>query len=392
VNGRKILSWLRAVGRAPATVFATVVLLWLSVEIWCVSDKTTSTDENRTLEPFPLVARVLEGDYDFGRRFERWFADHFRHRKSMVRLSGRIRLRGNSRVLHGKDGWLYLNVQGAPQCFSHVNRLDEGQLAVARRRTAEFGRRAKAAGIGHVYFVFSNDKESICPEFYPDGHAKVHPESRFDQLWNALQGVTEDVTLLRFTEELKAAKSRTEVFCRCGTHLNDLASFLVYGWLADGIAADFPSFAKVGPSDCRFGRDDRHTDADLLTLGSIPFYSDGYRLNDFAELKSPTAQVTLDERRLGDIPRTVRHFRNVRIGNGLRLFLLTDSFGWRWRSYLAESVSDLQVVFIGGNHPFVLGAEERRELAALKPDILVVNFTERFLQRLLSLEFPKEEN
>jgi len=183
MNGRKILSWLRAVGRAPGAVFAVVVLLWLFVEIWCVSDKTTSTDENRTLEPFPLVARVLEGDYDFGRRFERWFADHFRHRKSMVRLSGRIRLRGNSRVLHGKDGWLYLNVQGAPQCFSHVNRLDEGQLAVARRRTAEFGRRAKAAGIGHVYFVFSNDKESICPEFYPDGHAKVHPESRFDQLW-----------------------------------------------------------------------------------------------------------------------------------------------------------------------------------------------------------------
>jgi len=370
--------------------FAAFVLTWMFVAVWRVSDKTVSFEENRTLEAFPEISRVLEPGYDFGSRFERWFADHFWRRKAMVRLSNKLRLRGNSFILHGKDGWLYGVLYDGVEVYTHANRFDDGQIETLRSRTAEFGRRAKAAGVGHVYFVFSNDKESLCPEFYPSGHGKVHPESRFDQLWNALQGASPDVALLRFTDRLMEAKSHTEVFCRCGTHMNDLSSFLVYGWLIDRIREDYPSLAKVVPADCRFGRDASHTDTDLLKLGGVPFYPDRFLLGDFAELRAPKAKVMMKEKRLDEFERVVQRTRNDSVENDLRLYLLTDSFGRRWIPYLAESAKETLDVFIGGSYPFSLSEREARELLEMKPDILIVNFTERFLQRLLALEFPEE--
>lgn len=374
----------------PGLILAAAMLAWMCLAVWFVSSRTTSADENRTLAERPEFAKALDADYGYGARFDRWLGDHFPKRKKMVQLSNGLRMRGNSRVRSGPDGWLYGTVLGAPEVFTHANRFTESELACLRERTVAFGRDAHAAGVKRVYFIFSNDKESIYPEFYPPGYAKVHPESRFEQTWRALRNATPDVALLRFTDRLLALKSEHTVFCKSGTHMTDLASYRVYGWLAERIRADFSDFVQVRDEDCVFGRDSRHTDDDLVKLGAVPLYSSEFLENDFAELKSPKARITQEEHRRDGFLRVVRRFSNPTVGGGLRLFLLTDSFGRRWIPYLAESVSELQTVFIGNNDPYVLDAATRADVLSFKPDIVVVNFTERFLQRLLTLEFPKD--
>ena len=383
---------MRACGNAgwPGVILAAVVLTWMCTAVCFVSGKKVSGQENRRLAELPELSRALEPGYDYGERFERWLGDHFPRRKGMVRASALLRLRCNGLVRQGTDGWLYAAVLGSPDVYSHANRFDGETIERVRRQTVAFGAAAKASGIRKVYFTFSNDKESVYPEFYPAGYAKVHPESRLDQVWKALQGVTPDVTTVRFTDRLMALKEEHVVFCRSGTHMTDLASYRVYGWLADRIREDFPSFAKVGDGQCVFGRDALHADDDLVKLGAVPFYPDRYLETEFADLRSPRADSFLWERRCGDgVAQIVRKTRNASAGNSLKMFLLTDSFGWRWVPYLAEGVAELQVVYIGGDSPFDIGAKSAAELLAMKPDILVVNFTERFLQRILTLEFPK---
>ena len=382
---------MRACGDAgwPGVVLTAVTLTWMCTAVCFVSRKKVSRQENRRLAELPELSRALEPGYDYGERFERWLGDHFPQRKGMVRASALLRLRGNGLVRQGTDGWLYATVLGSPDVYSHANRFDAGQIERVRRQTVAFGAAAKASGIKKVYFTFSNDKESIYPEFYPAGYAKEHPESRLDQVWKALQGVTPDVATVRFTDRLLALKGERVVFCKSGTHMTDLASYRVYGWLADRIREDFPLFVKVDDGQCVFGRDDRHTDDDLVKLGALPFYPRSLLVNDFVELRDPQAKVTVAEERCDGFRRVVRRMRNDAAGNGLKMFLLTDSFGLRWIPYLAEGVSEMQSVFIGSNDPFDLGDRERSELLAMKPDILIVNFTERFLQRLLTLEFPK---
>ena len=374
----------------PGIVFLTVMFAWMGSAVWFVSSKKISSEENRVLTERPELAHALEPGYEYGAKFERWLGDHFPRRKKMVRQSNMMRLHGNSLVRQGPNGWLFSNVLGSAEVYSHANRFSIGELARLRERTVAFGHDAKAVGVKKLYFVFSNDKESIYPEFYPPGYAQVHPESRFEQTWKALQGATSDVTLLRFTDRLMAMKPEHLVFCKSGTHMTELASYRVYGWLADRIREDFPSFAKVVDADCVFGRDNRHTDVDLVKLGAVPLYPKAFLENDFVEVKSPRAKMTLFEKRCEEFPRTVRHMRNRSANNEIRLFLLTDSFGLRWTPFLAESVSELHVIYIGDDNPFDLGEKGRKELLELKPDIVVVNFTERFLQRLLALEYPKE--
>ena len=382
---------LRACGNAgwPGVVLTVVALAWMCTAVCFVSKKKTSTQENRRLAELPELSRTLEPGYDYGERFERWLGDHFPRRKGMVHASAMLRLRCNGLVRQGTDGWLFAAVLGSPEVFSHADRFDEERIKSLRRRTVAFGAAAKEAGIKKVYFTFSNDKESIYPEFYPAGYAKVHPESRLDQVWKALRGVTPDVALVRFTDQLVALKDTHAVFCKSGTHMTDLASYRVYGWLADRIHEDFPAFAKVRDEQCVFGRDDKHTDADLVKLGAAPFYPRACLVNDFAAVRAPRAETTIDEKRRDGFLRVVRHTRNASAGNGLKLFLITDSFGWRWVPYLAESVAELHVVYIGNDNPFDLGEQGRAELLKMKPDILIVNFTERFLQRLLTFEFPE---
>lgn len=309
----------------------------------------------------------------------------------MVRQANLMRMRGNALVKQGSDGWLFGSVYGAPEMFMNANRFSEEEIACLRARLVAFGAAAKAAGVKKVYVTFSNDKESIYGEHYPRGYRKAHPESRLEQVWAAVQGTTPDVTFVRFTDRLMEAKKTHDVFCRSGTHMTDYASYLVYGWLAETIRADFPSFAQVRDGDCVFGRDAEHTDKDILIGGAVPFYPDRYLETEFADLRRPRAEIRLEERRRNEgASPLVRKTRNESAGNGLKMFLLTDSFGWRWVPYLAESVSEMEVVYIGGDHPFEMGARSAVELLEQKPDILVVNVTERFLQRLLTLEFPKE--
>lgn len=382
---------MRACGKAgwPGVILTAVTLAWMCTAVCFVSKKKVSGQENRRLAELPELSRAFEPGYDYGERFERWLGDHFPRRKGMVRMSAQLRLRSNGLVRQGTDGWLYAAILGAPKVYSHANRFDKRQIRTVRRQTVAFGAAAKAAGVKKVYFTFSNDKESVYPEFYPAGYAKVHPESRLEQVWKALQGATPDVELVRFTDRLMALKGEHVVFCKSGTHMTDLASYRVYGWLADRIREDFPSFAKVGDGQCVFGRDDRHTDDDLVKLGAVPFYSHAFLVNDFAAVRTPRAETVVEEKRRDRFLRVVRRTQNAVAGNDLKMFLLTDSFGWRWVPYLAESVSELHVVYIGNDDPFDLGERGRAELLEMKPDILVVNFTERFLQRLLTLEFPK---
>lgn len=379
--------------RWPEIVFAAAVTGCLCAAIWFVSDETVSKDEKRRLEERPPLPRTLSDAAGFGNRFERWLGDHFPLRAVMVRLRNLMRMRGSALVLEGSDGWLFGAIYGAPETFMNANRFTAPELESVRGRVRAFGAAAKAAGVKKVYFTFSNDKESIYGEHYPKGYRKVHPESRLDQVWAAVQGVTPDVTFVRFTDRLMEAKKEHDIFCRSGTHMTGYASYLVYGWLAETIRADFPSFAQVRDGDCVFGRDTKHTDMDILIGGAVPFYPERYLETEFADLRSPRAETRLRERRSNEgASPFVWKTRNESAGNGLRMFLLTDSFGWRWAPFLAESVAKLQVVYIGGDRPFDMGRKCSRELLKLKPNILVVNFTERFLQRLLTLRFPKGGN
>ena len=58
-------------------IFAVVMLTWMCLAVWFVSNRTTSADENWALAERPELAKILDADYGYGARFDRWLGNPF---------------------------------------------------------------------------------------------------------------------------------------------------------------------------------------------------------------------------------------------------------------------------------------------------------------------------
>ncbi len=183
-----------------------------------------------------------------------WLADRFGGRDALLRLHNRTLVRAfgvspSSRVLIGRDGWLYfLGEEG-----DALDRYYRGTLPVTDAAlgavVAELARRARFLASRRIAYVvtIAPDKHSIYPEHLPRWATPTIARSPLDRLSDAIRA---DGTL-RYVDlraPLRAAKADARMYYATDSHWNSLGAAVAYREIMRAVAdALAPRPVSVAP-------------------------------------------------------------------------------------------------------------------------------------------------
>lgn len=356
-----------------------------------ISDAEKSEQENRMLAKFP-TAQSIKTSSDFSKQFEAWFNDRFLGRDLAIEIYNILKYTiaphsGNVKVLIGKDGWLFSTGFNSVAMYQNANLFSDEELKRIGENLSHFVTKAYAAGIKHVYFYLSNDKDSLYAEFYPEYFNKKNSFSRLEQLLDFVHTKYPDIKFFNFVDKMQQIKSEGEtLFCKTGTHMNNMGAYYEYYFLMSEIAKDFPKLNILQLSDFNI-TEAYECDVDLYNSLKPYFYSKENFKNKQLILKN---QEHIKEKLLRKIKSgSVTFLENPQNISKLKVFVMGDSFSGRYVKYLSVSFNFVYRVFFGSGLNFQFFEEEAKYLYQEKPEILIIETTERFLQRFLYLEFPE---
>jgi hypothetical protein len=364
-------------------LFAVMLLTPFVTQL--IGFSTDATSENRVLAPLPKVNSLREIKF-LPKMSENYVNDRFGLRRQLVHLNSLLHYRlgvSSSRdVVIGKDGWLFYTADklmeqhtGAdiftpPELENWVKQMEADRDWLAKRGIA-------------FYIVISPDKNTIYPEKllpdYPRG-----PVTRIDQLSERMKQSNLDYIDPR--EELFRVKASGEMVYGPGdTHWLERGAFVAYQMLMERIKKKYPAVAP-------------------LTL-------DDYKIEYAAPAASDlTAILALEH----DLTYSVERMRPKWKSHQTAPQTTTFRPGWGWR--VTENKTDLQdrprlLVFGDSFTDYVLGPNMLYEtfrdpvwthnnggtlnfnlVDEVKPDIVVVQFAERYLhippQKAVGFDHP----
>ena len=352
-----------------------------------------SLKENRMLAVYKPLFEDYKINKNFGRDFEAWFSDRFFGRDKAIKryndLQYMLMLRkGNQHAFVGKDGWLYTKRFNSVEMYRNANLFSAEELKKIGNNIEDFVDKAHKNGVKQVYFVLSHDKESIYPEFYPEGFFKKNKQSRLEQLKNYLETTYPKINILDFSAKLRDIKKTGEIlFCKTGTHMNDIGSYYEYLFLASAISKDFPEIKPLKLDSFEI-KEDYICDKDIYNSLHLNNYNKENLKNKVLLLKETKAtEVKKQSRQQKDYGEIYLLKNNQNLPTAI---LLGDSFSVRYYQYLAENFSTLYYIYTTAARNFVWFESEKEYIKNNVPEIIIIETTERFLHRFLTFTYPKE--
>lgn len=374
-------------------VFLSGFFVFLMLPLSHISEDGVSEQEGRVFSPHPRLWGEETLNYQYGRQFEKWFNDHFFGRNWFISfyngIQNAIGGKGNKKVLIGQQDWLYIADSSAVSMYQNMNLFSEKELQTAGNKMQEFVDEAHRHGVKDVYFYFSPDKETLYPEFYPTYITKQGESSRLQQFLAFLQKEYPQLKVMSYAPSLQKIKKKGEqLFCKTGSHMTGIGSYYEYLLFMRGIKKDYPFLKILSGQDVSI-QEAYDCDTDLYRMLNDKNYSKRNAYHKNVIIKDPKAEVIEGHYRFNQSLGDVHIYTNKEANNHLKLLFLTDSFGLRWKQYLAETFASVYNIFTAHGADYTFFEDELTTIKNYKPDIIVVESTERFLQRFLNLEFPK---
>ena len=344
-----------------ACVVALGIMLWLPASIQLfATHEAESQSEKRVLDPLPRWPARWRDVPLFTLYLDRYLRDRFGLREPLVTGWNLLRfaLRDDPRVAAGSAGWLYYSNfwpersrPGACDQAMQYARLLSGALERLAGQAGTYGVR--------VLFALAPDKESIYPEFLPEGAPA--PCLAREQLLSALR-VRGAVETLDLHALLADAKLREQVYFKTDTHWTDDGLWLVSRALLDASCPGAQPCSRLpvpASAPARMSGDLAH----LLGLGSL-------LREDYRTLRVPAYAHVSEDRELAF------HFSFPQ-REGRSLYVVGDSFTKLALRFLAAdtSVSRLSWYFHRD------GTLDMSALIREKPDVLLIVIAERELYR-----------
>ena len=377
-------------------VMLAVFFALLFVPMSHISDAEKSEQENRMLAKKPQLTIDGGGYNNYGVQFDAWYNDHFFGRDWMMGLYNYTKFSVNSVVesnsaMIGKKGYMYTKSFNSVDMYKNANLFSDVELKIIGENIERFAVDAKNEGVKNIYFMLSNDKESMYPEYYPSYIKKTGKISRLEQLLNYMHSNYPRIKFLNFRDKFESIKKSEDVFCKTGTHMNGIGAFYEYYFLTSEIKKDYPELNILKLNDLDI-REDYSCDDDIYkSFGIKPYYFSVYSKENFKNkkllLKNKNAKL-LKTVNMGNI----QHFYYIFENNKglLNTLIIGDSFVVHYIDKLAESFNKTMYIYNGLSvGKFMYNNDEIKEIYRDIPDIVVVEVTERGLQRFLTLEFPK---
>ncbi len=213
-------------------LFAGVLLVLLAVPVFTPMPRWREFSQAPEQWNLLSLAKSLDGLLP---AYEQHFNEHFLGRERLIRLDYDFRLHVLGEtvyhdVLIGKDGWLYYTGEGNLDYYQRSTPLSPAQLAAITRRIEATQTALRARGIAFALVVAPN-KETIYPQYLPDGVPVLGQESQLDQLLAYAPGLP----ILDLRPALLAERSSAQLYFRTDTHWNPYGAYLAYRAVLDGL-------------------------------------------------------------------------------------------------------------------------------------------------------------
>jgi hypothetical protein len=339
--------------------------------------------DNRRLASLPPGASALSLLVDHRSELSGYVRDHFGLRHTFVRWHNRFKLWafGKSpvpRVIVGRDGWLFRGEHSVLDDYRPMNALPDYLVERWRRPIHELRELLDERGIP-LLVVVAPSKQTIYPEFLPDGVRSFEQSPRVDQMLEQLSRPA-PLAVADLRSVVREAKRRHRTFDRTDTHWNELGAYAGYVAIVEKLSAWLPQLEPRPLSDFRIDRVDEPGGdlARMLTMGDI-FREESLSLVPL----SPRRSSVVELERPFETPPTKGDTSFIQDGPDLpRAVIFHDSFANRLIPLLAEHFSRLDCRHLrsrrGGRWDL---AEDLEVIDAARPDVVIWEIAERAFQR-----------
>lgn len=337
--------------------------------------------ENRKLSSMPKLG-LYNG---FQEGFQKYFGDNFGGRDFLISLNRNIRVSflkssPNEEVLIGKDNWLYYVSGDGYLDTINAKPFSESDLEGISGHLEEADSYFQQKGI-KFYLLVAPNKQTVYPEYLPDFVKKVRTDSNLNQIADFLKRKSSNVKLIDPTQSLARNQKVYGVsFHKYDTHWNEFGGFLAYAELLQNINTDFPNLIAKQTKDFDITYRDS-PDKDLEILLGV----DSWIEKEPVFIDKNKKSIDLTEPCLEPYKQCAEVIKEVRDEGLPRLLMFRDSFGVALIPFLSEHFSRAYYSWIV--LPYSLDLVEKE-----KPDIVVVELTERELWRLNDPLFRLPEN
>jgi alginate O-acetyltransferase complex protein AlgJ len=280
------------------------------------------------------------------------------------------------KVVVADGGWLVYTAENDIEGYQRLDRFEDAEMAQIQQALDELSARWAAHGTTLVVVVPPN-KNTIYPERVPAAIPVAVAEPALEQLINYLRANAE-TQILDLRPALLSIKADRQVYYSTDTHWNDLGAFVAYQEIMKMLAVSHPN----------------------LTAHALADYNLVERAPERLDLAENIGTTLLPESRLQLAPEfdLQTSYRTIAVG-GRRIqfshnpnsdlpsaIVYHDSFFFRVIPLLGEHFREAMFIqnYMGGGLWTLKWVEER------KPDIVIIEFSERYIHDLPLLIDPDE--
>jgi len=206
-------------------------------------DPLPQLNEKRERKKFPQVSFQRSVLSSFPLLFEKYFNDNFGFRDPLVRLNYLVKhnllgVSPTTRVVLGKDGWLFFAGDGAVEDSLGITHYGEAQLRKWADSLELKRKLLNERGILYLLVIVPN-KKTIYGEYLPANYRKVRSYTGLDEFTDYVQKHTA-VEMVDIRSALMAAKKNERLYSKTDTHWNAYGAFVAYQEIMSHISKRFP--------------------------------------------------------------------------------------------------------------------------------------------------------
>jgi hypothetical protein len=376
--------WRKAVATAASLVFLVCISLPALDGVFHIAPPVDLMEN----DPAPLPEFSLSQIFKAFNVLQRGFLDKtYGFRKNLVRLQNLLDLdvlqssTHYQAVIRGKDNWLYLSQENAELNVVEDYRATRLYSAndLARWVAVYRERQDWLAGRGiHYLLVVAPNKHTVYPEHLPAQYNKVSPLDRTDQLVDALAAA--GVNVLDLRPAMRTVKEKALAYYRTDTHWTTFGAFAGYIEIMKRLARWHPDFEPTIRGDYDI----------TITPGLTGGLASMLALSD----RFPEDRVTF----VPQTPRQAEEVADPSVPKGLfqptvtmrtqnaalpSAVVFRDSFAHELMPFLSEHFRQVVYIWPYPSTPREMRVFDRAAVEAVKPDLVIDEFVERYFT-----EFP----
>lgn len=285
----------------------------------------------------------------------------------------------SSKVMAGKDHWLFLAQDGAARnVIEDARSLDDLPRASVNILAEELERRRQwleARGIRYLVVIAPN-KNAVYPEMLPDALRPKRPESHRDQFVSAVRTRTK-VDIVDVTPGLLEEKKINPVFYVTDSHWNAHGAFAAYRQIMAHLVRDFPAIQPMDRDQFNVGQYSWLPGDLAFMMGLANFLKEDrvqYLKKDWFKARARSYDGSTDPHYF-EVPQ----YSFVGDPKLPRAVVFHDSFWWELLPFIAESFDEALYVWLKPQTEVELRFFDTALIEREKPDIVIEEYTERYI-------------